>query len=213
MTTQLSLYNGALRVLKERKLASLTENREPRRLLDDAWQDGVAGGVVRQCLQMGQWVFARRSVMIDYSPSITPDFGYRYAFDHPEGYIKPVSICSDEFGAAPILRYVDEGDYWYTDLQTIYVTYISSGASFGGDMSRWPETFIKVVEAGLAREIAPNLTNSDNAIKWAEAAYKQAMREARSDDAMRGPTRFPPPGTWTTSRHGTGSRNSRWSGG
>ena len=32
---QLSLYNNALTVLGERKIASLTENREPRRVLDD----------------------------------------------------------------------------------------------------------------------------------------------------------------------------------
>lgn len=212
MTDQLSLYNGALRVLKERRLASLSENREPRRLLDDAWADGLSGGVVRRCLQLGQWTFGRRTVMIDYSPSITPDFGHRHAFDHPDDMIMPVSICCDEYMTQPLLHYVDEGDYWYCDLQTIFVTYISSGATFAGDMSRWPETFVKVVEAALAEEIAPNLTNSDSAIKWAYAASERAMREAKSSDAMRQPTRFMPPGSWTMSRAGNGFRRSYWNG-
>lgn len=214
MTDQLSLYNGALRLLKERKLASLTEGRESRRLLDDAWGDGRTYGSVAYCLQDGQWAHARRTVQIDYSPSISPSFGYSYAFDHPTDMVKPVAICSDERMQQPLLQYQDEGSYWYCDLQTIYVTYISNGATFGGDMSRWSEKFVKLVEAHLATEIAPNLTNSDGAIKLADIAYSRAVRAARSDDAMRQPTRFMPPGSWSTARRG-GSyhRRSLWNGG
>lgn len=213
MTNQLSLYNGALRILKSRRLASLTEVREPRLLLDEAWGDGSTHGAVRYCLEGGQWVFARRSVKIDYSPSIDPGFGYRYAFDHPDDYIKPVAICADEYFSQPLLQYIDEGDYWYCALQTIYVTYISNGSTFGLDMSRWPETFVKLVEARLARDIAPNLTNGDRMIDWAEHSYTMALREAASHDAMKQPTRFMPAGKWARSRSGGARRGSLWSGG
>ena len=213
MTDQLSLYNGALRLLKERRLSSLSEARECRRLLDDAWGDGRTYGSVAYCLQDGQWVFARRTVQIDFSPSITPTFGYRYAFDHPSDMVKPVAICSDQYLTQPLLHYQDEGSYWYCDLQTIYVSYISNGVTFGGDMSRWGEKFVKLVEAHLAMEIAPNLTNSDGAIRLAEAAYLKAIKAARSDDAMRQPTRFLPPGSWVSARGGGGRRRSLWNGG
>ena len=58
MTDKLSIYNGALNILGERKLASETENREPRYQLDDIWDNDM----VDRCLQMGQWNFAARSV-------------------------------------------------------------------------------------------------------------------------------------------------------
>ena len=210
MTTQLDLYNGALRIIKERRLGSLSENREPRRLLDDIWADGQTAGAVKYCLEMGQWTFAKRMLRIDYSPSITPDFGYRYAFDQPEDMVKPVGIWCDERCQQPLLNYTDERHYWFCDLQTIYVAIVSNGLSYGADLSLWPETFGKLVEAYLAKEIAPNLTNSANAVQLAEYAWKSARSEARSEDAQRNPTKFTPPGGWITSRHGNSyNRNGR----
>jgi hypothetical protein len=38
--SKLKLYNDALGILGERRLASLTENREPRRVLDEVWDAG-----------------------------------------------------------------------------------------------------------------------------------------------------------------------------
>ena len=68
MPSQLSIYNGALSILGERKLASLTENREPRYKLDDVWGNDL----IRRVLQMGQWNFAKRTIELDASPSVTP---------------------------------------------------------------------------------------------------------------------------------------------
>lgn len=200
--TQLRLYNQALRICKERKLASLSENREPRRLLDEAWGDGSTNGSVRRCLEAGQWTFATRSIQLDYSPSITPSFGYQYAFDQPSDMVKVAGICSDEYFNTPLLRYTDEGDYWYADLQTIYVRYISNGASYGTDLSRWPETFVDFVAADLAMEIVGNLTNGDSDVSRVDKIRTRAMTRARSNDAMNKPTTFMPMGGWRRARHG-----------
>lgn len=210
MPDKLSIFNGCLRILKSRRLSALTDNRETRRLLDDIWADGRTEGAVQYCLQMGQWTFARRTVQLDYSPSVEPDFGYRYAFDQPLDMVRPAAIYTDEGMITPLLRYVDERKFWYCPLPTIYVTYVSDDVNYGGDMSLWPEVFAKLVEAYLAREIAPNLTNGTDMIQIANAAYVSAKKEAMSDDAMRQPTRFSPPGGWTLARHGNSYRSS-WS--
>lgn len=213
MTTVLSLYNGALRLLKERKLADLDEDREPKRLLDDAWEDGPTGdGVVKFCLEMGQWTFATRTVQLDYSPSVEPDFGYRYAFDQPEDMVDVCGIWSDPYQQQPLLDYKDERKFWYSSLQTIYVSYVSNDEDYGGDMSLWPETFKKCVEARLATEIAGNLTQGTGLIALADRAWEKAKLEAQSGDAMRKPTTFPPEGSWTLSRRGFGNNRSRWGG-
>lgn len=210
MTDKLSIYNGALRLLKERRLSSLTENREPRRLLDDAWDDGQTSGVVKYCLEMGQWTFATRTVQIDYSPSVEPDFGYRYAFDQPSDMVKPVGIYSDGYCQLPLLDYVDERHYWFCDVPTFYARYVSNDTSYGADISLWPETFVNMVQARLATEIAMNLTSSENLMVMADRAWKVAKKEALSSDAMRKPTAFAPPGRWGQARRRGVANRSGW---
>src|SRR6185369_1444544 len=110
-------YNNALLDVGERALASVTEPREPRRLLDIAWDSGA----VEWCLEQGQWNFAMRSSKLDYSPSVEPPFGYRRAFNKPTDWIRTAAVASDEYFRVPLLTYVDESSYWFSDLDTIYV--------------------------------------------------------------------------------------------
>lgn len=204
--TKLGLYNGALRLCKERKLASLTENREPRRLLDDAYGDGSTNGAVRHCLQLGQWTHAIKTIQLDFSPSVNPDFGYQYGFDQPSDLVRVTAVCQDEYLNIPLTRYADERGYWYSDLETIYVSYVSNDSSYGADLTLWPESFVKLVEAYLANEIAGSLTGSDP-VK-VEKALTRALKSARSLDAMNRPTAFMPTGSWASARQG---RSSSWS--
>lgn len=210
MTTQLSLYNGALRILKERRLSSLTENREPRRLLDDVWGNGATDGAVQFCLEMGQWTFATRTVEAEASPSIEPSFGYRYAFDQPDDLVRVTGVYCDPQCNTPLLQYVDERRYWYSNQTPMYVSYVSNSTSYGADLSLWPETFAKMVEAYLATAIAGNLTSSTDLIRLADAAMRKAKLDASSLDAMKKPSRYFPQGSWSRARHGDSRRSSLW---
>lgn len=201
--TKLTLFNGALRILGERRLASLTENRESRRLLDDSWADGLTSGPVKRCLEMGQWSFALRTILIDYSPSVDPPFGYQYAFDQPTDLVRTTGIYQDEYCQVPLLDYSTERRYWYADTESIYVQYVSNHTSYGGDPSMWSQLFVDMVEAALAMDIAPNLTQGEGKVKMAERAWKQAMALAKANDAMEKPTRFPPTGSWIKARRGS----------
>lgn len=201
MTTKLTLYNGALLHCGERFLASLTEQAEARRLLDQVWDSGG----VKACLEEGQWYFAMRTSMVDYDPSIEPDFGYQRAFVKPTDWLLTSALCSDEFFNAPLTQYVDEAGYWYADLDTIYVRYVSNDTDYGMDMNKWPETFREFVEVHFASRIAKKLTTSDD--KEAALLKKRALflNEARSKSAMASPTRFMAPGSWSGSRYGRGT--------
>ncbi len=198
MTTKLGLYNNALRLCRERKLDSLSEQREPRRLLDDAYGDITTTGVVRECLETGQWTFATRTQALDYTPSVEPDFGYRRAFNIPTDWVRTVAVCSDEFFKQPLLEYVDERQYWYADLDTIYIKYVSDDVSYGADLATWTETFAKFVEAALAVNICGSLTGADR--EFVIKTYEQRKREALSRDAMSKPTAMLPSGSWVNAR-------------
>jgi len=202
-TDQLSLYNLALTVyLGERRLASLTENREPRRALDDVWTGG--GGAVKACLEQGHWKFAQRTSKIDYTASIAPTFGYRYGFTIPSDQVRVSKMCSDEYLNEPLLHYADEAGVWYSDIQTIYVSYVSSHASFGGDMSLWPESFTNFVACYLAQRIATRITGTETKEEKLTKKCQTLLVDARSKDAMQGPTQFTPSGSWVRARHTSG---------
>lgn len=202
--TKLDLYNGALRLCKTRKLSTLTDNTESRRLLDAAYGDGSTNGAVKFCLESGFWSFATRTGQIDYTPSVEPDFGYRYAFIQPSDMVRPVAICQDEYFTQPLTQYHDERHYWYCDLQTIYVRWVSNGASYGADLSLWTEMFSDFVEAYLASEIVFNLTQDKDVLAYVEKKFEAAKKEARSLDAMNKPTQTFPMGNWVGARIGTG---------
>src|SRR5882724_4601315 len=117
MPSKLSIFQGAALALGDRKVMSLTENRETRRALDLVWsRDGV-----KTCLQLGMWNFATRSLQYDYSPSVEPPFGFKRAFDKPTDWIRTVGMCEDEFFKVPLRQYQDEAAFWFADLDTIYV--------------------------------------------------------------------------------------------
>ena len=200
--TKLRLYNDALRLVRERKLTATSDNREAARLLEDAYGDGSTNGSVRRCLEMGQWTFAIRTAQIDYSPSVTPAFGYRYAFDYPTDFVRLAGIYQDEHCHTPLTLYSAERAYWYCDLQTIYVQYVSNGATYGGDLSLWPEVFAKTVAADLAHEIAGSLTQDKSIRDDVIAEWRYWKKEAGALDAMNRPTKMLPQGRWLNARGG-----------
>lgn len=200
MTTKLSLYNGALLECGERPLASLTEEGQSRRLLDAAWDADLVDYVLGQ----GQWKFATRTVELVASTDVEPPFGYSRAYDIPEDHLRTTAVCSDEYMNEPLLGYTTEGDYIFSDVEPIYISYVSNGATYGGDYSRWPADFVEYVHAYLASKIIKKLNQSESDRKTLYSLIKMRLTDARSSDAMEGPTKFLPIGTFVRARMGRG---------
>lgn len=199
-TTQLKLYNEALtEYLGERELASLTENREPRRVLDSVWGT-PASGLARACLEQGHWKFALRGAKLEYTSAITPAFGYRRAFEKPVDCVKLTMLCADEWFRNPLTAYTEEAGFWFADYDELYLTYVSNDAAYGMDLSLWPESFSRYVAASLAARAAIRIKQNRQDKRDLEALAEKLLRDARSKDAMQGPTKFLPPGSWLRSR-------------
>ena len=210
--SKLGLYNRAIRVLGETRLRSLTENRTVRHHLDEVWDGGESGdGGVKACLEMGLWNFALRSVEASYDPDVTPDFGYQRAFSKPSDWVRTAQVCTDEHFTNPLLDYRDERGYWFAEYDTLYFQYISNHADFGGDLSRWPESFIQVVADYFALQVASTHTKDKERVAMIDERLRKDRLEARSRDAMNDPVKFPAPDTWVLSRRGrrSGDRGSR----
>jgi len=106
VTDKLTQYNEALGLLGERRLGSLTEAREPRRVLDDYWQSSFDA-----CMLEGLWKFAKRVVQIDASATLKPGFGFLFAFPIPEDWVRTIIISTVQTLAPPLTDVPEEAGY------------------------------------------------------------------------------------------------------
>lgn len=201
-TSKLALYNLALGHLNERKIGSLSENREPRRVLDDFWDQ-----VVAECIAEGFWNFAIRAVEMTNAPSISPSFGYNYGFTHPDDWVRTVQISDEETFRFPLFDYRDENGYWFANSTPLYARYISNGASYGLDLSKWPANFTAWVAFKLAEYACGRVAGKADLLQGPQGIIKRGGRaklKAKSTDAMDEAPARPPMGTWGRSRVGSG---------
>lgn len=198
-TTKLKLYQEALRLLKERPLATISDNVASRRALDAAYDDAV-----QFCLEQGQWNFAARTVALEDTVAIDPQFGYNHVFEKPDDFVRLMMIsASGDLIGNPLQNYMDEGLYFHASVDPLYIQYVSNGASYGLDLTLWPQTFAKAVAAYLALDIGPTITSaSDRDIERWQKDFLMKIRDARSKDAMGQASRMLPPGRLTQDRMG-----------
>lgn len=207
MTSKLEIYNLALGHLGERKVSSLTEAREPRRVLDDFYD-----AVMAYCLERGFWNWAVRTVEQASSDSYDPPFGQQYAFEKPTDWVRTYTISANESLTPPLLDVVDEGGLWYSNADPLYIRYLSNGTTWGMDLSLWSASFTEYVALRLAcracKRITGNMPNEDLLRE-----EKRSLAIAKSKDAMDEAPGFPPTGTWAASRRFGGSDQRRYNGG
>lgn len=197
MTSKLDLYNAALVEIGEREIASLAENREPRRVLDSVYD-----AVLAQCLEEGQWNHALRTVSLTADAALTTGFGYQNVFEKPTDWLRTVGISADEFFNQPLLTYSDETAYWLSDASPIYVRYVSNDTSFGLDLTRWSSLYTNFVYLSLAQAAIRRITSNKSDKEQLTKDVKAAKRDALAKDAMNEPPKFMPTGSWVTSRGG-----------
>ena len=147
---KLSLYNNSLTLIGQRTLTGLTEDREPRYLLDAAYDlDAIA-----YCLEIVQPVFSRKTIKLNsVTPSAQHDLDNVYTL--PDDYISTFKVYSDSKLDQPIARYIIEGNTLSCEYETIYLRYISTDSVSSFD--NWSPSFSHVVSAYLAKEVSVKL--------------------------------------------------------
>lgn len=188
---RLSLYNDALRILGERKLASLSENREPRHRLDDVYDFGA----IDLCAEMAKPRFASKVKKLD-TFSTSTEHAFPNVFDLPNDYLVLVQVFSNDTLDEPVTRFFQEGRTIATDHDVVYVRYISSTSA--ADLTLWLQSFARVVSSYLAREVAPRL-NPDLIEVTSEKfnEYLQAFLQSDASEETR-PRSRPPTTTLST---------------
>lgn len=197
--TQLSLYNGALAIIKHRPLSALTDDVEARYLLDNEFSK-----VKAFILEQGLWNFALRTTQLEPDTGNTPSFGHSYAFEQPTDYVRLNAISADPYFYQTLEDYIDEAGYWIASINPLYVSYVSDDNSYGGDLSKWTTLYERAVEYELAYRVAPHLTSmGGDAMQELERRRDKSLRDARSKDALNQPAKRPPSGRLVLARGGT----------
>lgn len=202
MADKLAVYNLTLAHLRQRRIGSLTEASEARRVLDDLWNQ-----VVAEALAEALWNFMVRAVQQDASSTVTPAFGWKYAFELPNDWVRTVLVSTVETFNPPLLEYAEETGFWFANFTPLFVRYVSSDPVYGMNLGAWPANFtawvaLHLAEYACGRVAGPAgdaLLDGPNGI--VKRAYKAKVK-AKSTDAMNQPPGEMPTGTWARSRRG-----------
>lgn len=193
MATKINIYKGALRLLGPHELDTITDDRPERYQLDDAWDDAAAS-----LLQEGLWNFAIRTATITQSG--TAIAGWDYAFDKPTDWVRTAGISNEATFLIGFEDYQDQGGKWYANVDTLYVRYVSNDASYGLDISAWPASFAKAMEAYLAFETGLSVSGDRGNRNDLYQLYKSRLARAKSLDAFDESVKFPPAGRLVRAR-------------
>lgn len=184
---KLAIYNNALLLIGQRKLASISEDREPRHLLDAAYDLGAP----EYCLEIVQPDFASITAKLN-SPAVSSVHALDSVHTLPADYLTlvknphddtDVGVYSDDKLDQPVSRYLIEGDTIACEHATIYIRYITSTLTLGD----WTPSFVRVVAAYLAREIAVKLAPDE--YEKLNNLFVDRVEAARSLEADREPAR------------------------
>lgn len=207
MADKLSIYNMALGHLEEASLRSLSEGAERRRVLDSFWNH-----VVGLCLEETAWKFAKRVVRIDASTTTTPDFGFAYAFQIPQDWVRTDEVSAQENLKPPLTDVRTEAGFWFANVTPLFVSYVSNDPQYGLNVGAWPVTFVEWFALELACKGCKRITGADSLLDGPSGLLRQARsakRKAKGNDAQNDPIRFPPVGTWASSRRGNNPPSSQ----
>ena len=202
MTDQLTIFKAALSHLQERTIASLTENREPVRVLNDLWPETLA-----YCLEREFWNFTYRAVRIDASTTVVPSFGYSYAFKIPPDWVRTRKLSAVPQFDPPLLDVKEETGYWYTNITPIYLQYNSNDAQYGNNLGKWPPSFADYVELRLAVRACGRLAGKSELLQGPDGLIKReykAYKVAISNCAMNESIGFAPLCSWAAARRQPG---------
>lgn len=215
MADKLEVWNAALVEVGEGTLASLTEARKPRYVLD-----AVYSRVVQDCLESGDWNFATEFARLDGDTGIAvsdtgagQSIGYKYGFEKPTDWVRTAGVSLDENFSTPLIDYADEGGRLYADSTPLYFKWVSNDTGYGLEIATWPRSFTRYVEVALAERIVLALTqNQGDKERLEKVTLPRAKRDALHKDARNESSKFRRVSSWNAVR-GSGLNRERgnWS--
>jgi hypothetical protein len=198
MATQLTIINLALYRLGDEPIQSVSDTSKRATVMMAIYDD------IRDIvLSDYPWNFATLRTFLTVSPTVTPVFGYKYAYPLPSNCLRFWGICGwQEHGDVdPRHKYALEGGYVMTNIQTsqgLPVKYTQQVTS----ESQFEEVFVSVFALRMAAEGSIPLTKSAALKKEIMAEYLVELSKAKAKDSQEsGPANVQEPEGWADARY------------
>jgi len=204
MADKLEIYRGALRLIGDARLSSLTEINKNRTALDEVWATAV-----NYMLEQGMWNFAIRASSILADTDLESDFGHKYVFIKPTDWVRTVNISTDGNFNSGYEDFLDERNYWYANVNTLYVRYVSNDVAYGWNVGAWRQSFAKALEAYMAFESGLPISNDKSNRNDMFNLFKGRLKDAKAKDAVDEKVSFRPQGRLVSARLRSGTRMNR----
>lgn len=149
--TKLQLYNNALLLIGQRRLTSLTEDREVRYLLDGTYDLDA----IKYCLEIVKPVFASKTALLN-NPATSSVHALDSVHTLPSDFVTVVGVYSDDKLDQPISRYLIEENTLVCEYDIVFFRYTTDTPVT--TFTYWTASFTRVVAAYLAREISIKVT-------------------------------------------------------
>jgi hypothetical protein len=203
MATQLSVANGALRLLGVQRIDSLSDTtKKAARVLNDAWSDAV-----RVCFESYNWNFASERASLSRSED-TPAYGWDYYYVKPSDWMRTINITKSDDEEDKLRDFVDEGGgttatkgLIATNAAAVYLRYVSS--NYMTRYGNWPQNFADYVSAKLAEMTCQELTGNDSKMQRINLALRISKHDAINIDTTNQATKRLATGRLVLSRYGS----------
>ena len=176
MTTKISVYKEAARLLGDYRFASLSDDTATRYAFDDAWDR-----VVEYVLRAAYWKFALKTIEMEETDEVDPVPGFHYVWPLPCDWLRTHALFTmSGFREAPFdARHQQE--YIHTRVRPPLLRYISNDFA---DPEVWPEHFAQAVGARLAFDCAERVTGNPAKAEQLFQLWNEKFQRALAPDAI-----------------------------
>lgn len=166
MASPIEIINKALIDLGQSAITSFSEEIAGKYSLDVKWDMAR-----KSLLRAHYWNFAMMRVELAQS-STAPAFGYSYKYALPVNCLRVVQVNRDD-------NYKLENGFILTNSPTCFLKYIADIT----DTLKWSSDFVELMAAKLAAELSFTVTRDKDLIPVFNSLYKNALEQARINDA------------------------------
>lgn len=184
-TSVTKISNLALQNLSAKRISDISDSTREAVLCNEIYE---------QCrdvvLQDGDWRFATKRETLATLVA-TPEFGYAYAHQLPNDYIKMVKLEFEDDNYT-----IEDGDKLYTNNGTQKIKYISNSIS----VDKFPPMFVQALVKYMTSQLAYPLTQNRALEQQKMAEYMDAMEGAKTNDSRESLPREFQDDVWLNSR-------------
>lgn len=193
MTTRLTVFNSALRLIGEETISDPDVSSKPGRELRAAFPEASA-----VCLSSGNWNFAiERSQLV--RGAAPPRWGYKYAYQTDASLLKIVFVSPSGFERDDTRDYADEKGLLLCDHEALYVKWVSRDW-IEARIGDWSPLYADYVAADLGERVCEVLTGKSSREKGIDRETTRRRRAALAFDAQQSPQARRNPGSFVTAR-------------